>query len=58
MFGKLLVSFWLFKHYKHVRLIWNNIIIKVSRVIGGNYNMNFMINEIFIQVMEKSNEEL
>jgi hypothetical protein len=30
----------------------------MNKVIGGNYNMDFTMNENFIQVMEKLKEEL
>ncbi len=37
----------IFKHYKHVGLIPDNITIKMSRVIGGNCNMDFTMNKFF-----------
>ncbi len=38
----------IFKHYKCVGLIQDNITTKINSVIGGNGTMDFMMDETFI----------
>jgi hypothetical protein len=48
----------IFKHCKHVRLIWDNTSIKINSVIRWQLQLDVTINEIFIQVVDKFKEEL